>query len=118
MNFEAIKDKTSEILSDIGKGLEIMNRYVLKREVVTRTVISDKKKCVNVVDKESGYSRVYSLLDVIVMSVAVISAIGAVFFAIKKSADRKKIIKSQKQELHRIRKICKAAKVDISPKKD
>lgn len=118
MNFSEIKNKTSEVMSDVGKGLEIMNRYILKREVKTRTTLSDTKKRVNVIDKENGYIREYSLPEMILVAITAVMALGVVLCTFKKSADRKKIIKCQKAELHRIRKICKAAKVDISPKKD
>jgi len=117
MNFNDVKEKATCVAGDIKDGLAIMDRYVLRRDVRSRTVLTDTQNGNKVIDTEDEYSREYPVVKLVIGAFAVIVGVVAVMSAIKKSVGRKKMIKLQKKEIKRLRKLCKDADIDISDKK-
>ena len=118
MSFDFIKEKAAETAEDVKEGLIAMNRFVLRRDVRSRTVLTDKKNNTKLYDTEREQSREYSVLKLFVGAVAGVIGVALVAASLKKSAARKSLIKRRNRELKRLRKLCKEAKIDIKEKKD
>lgn len=118
MSFDFIKEKAAETAEDVREGLVAINRFVLKREVRARTVLTDKKNNTKLYDTEKEQSREYSVLKLFVGAVAGVIGVALVAASLKKSAARKSLIKRRNKELKRLRKLCKDANIDIKEKKE
>ncbi len=121
LDFEKYKDKTGEIyekVSDFTKEkLRPVDRYVIKRDVKTRTAIVDKEKGKTMTDAENSYSREYSALGVAAATVLALSAVCLLLCAAGDAMKYKKSFKAQKKELRRIKRACKKADVELPQEK-
>jgi hypothetical protein len=117
MDFNTVKDKAAGIAQDINGGLAIMDRYVLKRDIKSRTVLTDTKNGVNLVDTEDSKVREYPLIKILFAAAAAVIGFAILVIKFRTDISRKKTIKHQKKEIKRLRKLCKDAKIDIKKKK-
>lgn len=99
MDFDAIREKASEILEDTKEGLSIMDRYLVKHIVRTRTVVTDTKTGKKLSDTEDGYTREFSLFKALVLVVVASVAAFAMLSSIKSSCRQRKKIKEQKRQI-------------------
>lgn len=112
-----IREKISGITGDIREGLKIMDRYVLKRDIRSRTVLEDRENGVALFDSEDEHSKEYPIVKVLAVAVAAVVGLSIFFIGMRRNAGRKKIIKHQKKEIKRLRKLCKEAKIEYKVKK-
>ena len=117
MEMSDIKEKIFVITDDIKGGLEIMERYVLKRDTKSKLVLEDTEKGVRLFDKENSFSKEYSLVKLAVALTAAITGLVFIAVSLSNSINRKKVIKAQKKELKRLRKLCKGAGIDTKARK-
>lgn len=111
-DFEAVREKASDILEDTREGLSLMDRYVVRHSVRTRTVITDTKTGKKLSDNEDGYTREFSLIKAVAAIILAAVAILALFVSASNGAKQRKTIKEQKKQIKRMEKACKKANVD------
>ena len=116
MDIKNIKGKVSAIADDVKGGLEIMDRYVLRHDIRSKITLLDNEKGVKLFEKDRNTSDEYPLMRLLALVLAAVAGIVFVAVGLCNSAGRKKVIKAQKSEIKRLRKLCKGAGVDTSIK--
>ena len=97
----------------IAKGTGTMNRYILGRQVRSRTYLADSSRNKLLLDTQNHYSKEYPLFKVLTVGTAAIFGAALVIMSLKKSTERKKTIKLQKKEIKRLQKLCPKASTDL-----
>ena len=113
ISFDTIRDKASDLLDDTREGLSVMDRYLVRHSVKTKTVITDTKTGKKLSDTEDGYTREFSLLKAIAATAAVFVAAVVLVSAVKNGAKQKKKIKEQKKRIKSLEKVCKRANLEV-----
>lgn len=117
MSLNGIKETVSCITEDIKGGLEIMGRYVLRHDIRSKITILDREKGVKLFEKDRNTTDEYPLVKLVALVFAALAGIAVIAIGLSAGASRKKVIKAQKSEIKRLRKLCKGAGVDTSIKK-
>jgi len=113
IDFDAVRERASDILEDTREGLSIMDRYLVKHVVRTRTVVTDTKTGKKLSDTEDGYTREFSLLKALCGVVLFAIAILVLFAGLKSNARQRKQIREQKRKIKRMEKACRRANVAV-----
>ena len=113
MDFGTVKEKAAELFEDTREGLSIMDRYLVKHCIRTRTIVTDTKTGKKISDTEDGYTREFSLLKALVIISLAIVFVLTLFASLCSSAKQKKTIKNQKKIIRKMEKACKKANVEI-----
>ena len=110
MNFDNIKERISNAADDVREGLSVLDRFILSRDIKTRTVITDRKNGSRLLDTENSSSRDYSVIKLI--CAAVFAFITALVVTSRLCADekRRRIIREQRREIKELKREIKAKK--------
>ena len=117
MDIKDIKSKVSSITDDVKGGLEIMGRYVLRHDIRSKIAILDREKGVKLFEKDRNTTDEYPRVKLVTLVFAALAGIAVIAIGLSAGASRKKVIKAQKSEIKRLRKLCKGAGVDTKIKK-
>ncbi len=120
MNFERYADfipvakkKAAGVAKEISEGVSLLDRYVVTRNVKTRTIITDTAREKRLVDTEDSYTREFSLFKVIISALMLFVSAVVCIVSLKRAAQQRKQLKAQKKELKQIKKLCKKADIEI-----
>lgn len=120
MNFErytdfipSAREKAKDFAKDVSEGISVIDRYVVTRNVKTRTVVTDTANGKRLVDTEDSYTREFSLFKVILSALAIFVSAVICFSSLRRVAQQRKQIKEQKKELRQMKKLCKKADIEL-----
>lgn len=120
MNFERYADfvprvgeKVRDFAGDVSEGLSVIDRYVVTRNVKTRTIVTDTASGKLLMDTEDSYTREFSLFKVIISALAIFVSAVVCICSLRRAAQQRKQLKAQKKELRQMKKLCKKADIEI-----
>ncbi len=116
MIFEFIpvaREKASALCEGARSGMASLDRYMVTKNVNTRTVITDTKSGKKLIDTEDCYTKEFSLFKFILSVIVIMASMAAFLISCRSSAKQRRKLKEQKKELRRIKKLCKKADIEI-----
>ncbi len=104
MNTEKTKEFFCTLLNNVQDGLKIMNKCIIKKQVNSKTVLTNAQTGKTISEKQRERNVEYSLLKI--LCAAVFSAVWLAIFAMKlrECSKQKRIIKKQRRELKNLEK--------------
>lgn len=107
------KYKAMDFAQDVKDGISVLDRFTVKRNVHTKTLLTDKKHGKTLVNTEDEYSREFSLLKAIIIGLMVFVSSLLIISSLKSGAKNAKECRRQRKELRKIKKLCKKADVEL-----
>lgn len=116
--FPAVKEKALDLAGDAYDGIKTLDRYVLTKKVRIGLRLDDREKGRKVFETDREFTTSYSLLKALCTVALTVAGTIVVLQLGKINRERQKQMKAQKKEIRRMKKLCRKADVDVTPKED